>query len=103
MKNGQLKTGYNLQIATKNQFFFHFGSSPNSTDTRTLLPFLNACPFEVKTVVADAGYGSEENLAPLDEQGIDHYIKYGLFDKEQNKPYKTSPKNLKNLSKKMAG
>lgn len=96
MKNGQLKAGFNLQIATENQFVLHFGVYPNPTDTRTLLPFLDTCPFEVKTVVADAGYGSEENLVTLDEQGINHYIKYALFDKEQKKSYKKSAKNLKN-------
>lgn len=47
-------------------------------------------------IVADAGYGSEESLVILDELGIDHLIKYGLFDKEQKKRYKQSSKNLDN-------
>ncbi len=47
-------------------------------------------------VVADAGYGSEENLLTLDELGIDHLIKYGLFDKKQKRSHKTSSKNLDN-------
>lgn len=35
MKNGQLKPGYNLQIATENQFVLHYDVFPNPTDTRT--------------------------------------------------------------------
>ena len=31
----------------------------NPTDTKTLLPLLETYPHDIKTVVADAGYGSE--------------------------------------------
>ncbi|VLT57672.1 transposase IS663-like [Streptococcus pneumoniae] len=68
MKNGQLKAAYNLQIATENQFVLHYDVFSNPTDTKTLLPFLETYPHDVKTVVADAGYGSEENLLRLDEK-----------------------------------
>lgn len=47
-------------------------------------------------MVADAGYSSEENLFTLDQLGIGHLIKYGLFDKEQKRNYKQSSKNLDN-------
>lgn len=96
MRNGQLKAGYNLQIATENQFVLHYDVFPNPTDTRTLLPFLETYPHEVKTVEADAGYGSEENLLKLNQQEIDHLIKYAMFDKEQKKKYKQSARNLAN-------
>ena len=71
MRNGQLKAGYNLQIATENQFVLHYDIFPNPTD--------------VKTIVADAGYGSEENLLTLDQEEINHLIKYGRFGKEQKR------------------
>ena len=96
MKNGQLKAGYNLQIATENQFVLHYDVFSNPTDTKTLLPFLETYPHHVKTVVADAGYGSEENLLRLDESNMNHLIKYAMFDKEQKKGYKQSAKNLAN-------
>ncbi|MDS2652463.1 transposase, partial [Streptococcus pneumoniae] len=82
MKNGQLKDAYNLQIATENQFVLHYDVFSNPTDTKTLLPFLETYPHDVKTVVADAGYGSEENLLRLDEKQVNHLIKYAMFDKE---------------------
>ena len=39
-----------------------------ATDTKTLLPLLETYPHDLKTIVADAGYGSEENLLRLDER-----------------------------------
>ncbi|QLB49101.1 IS1182 family transposase [Streptococcus sanguinis] len=96
MRNGQLKAAYNLQIATENQFVLHYDVFSNPTDTKTLLPLLETYPHDVKTVVADAGYGSEENLLTLDRMGVDHLIKYSLFDKEQKKKHKESDRNLDN-------
>ena len=96
MKNGQLKAAYNLQIATENQFVLHYDVFSNPTDTKTLLPFLETYPHELKTVVADAGYGSEENLLRLDEKQVNHLIKYAMFDKEQKRGYKQSARNLAN-------
>ena len=66
----------------------HYDIFPNLTDTLTLLPFLETYPHDLKTVVADAGYGSEENLLKLDEVGISHYIKYNQFDREQKRSFK---------------
>ena len=40
MRNGQLKPGYNLKVATRNQFFLAYSLFPNPTDTRTLIPFM---------------------------------------------------------------
>lgn len=96
MRNGQLKAGYNLQIATENQFVLHYDIFPNPTDTKTLLPLLNSYPHDLKMVVADAGYGSEENLTTLDQLGVEHLIKYSMFDKEQKRKQKQSSKNLDN-------
>ena len=39
MKNGQLKPGYNLQIATNSQFVLSYNVYQNPTDTRTMIPF----------------------------------------------------------------
>ena len=75
MKNGQLKAAYNLQIATENQFVLHYDVFSNPTDNKTLLSLLETYPHDVKTVVADAGYGSEENLLRLDEKEVNHIKK----------------------------
>lgn len=96
MMNGQLKAGYNIQIGTENQFVLHYDIFPNPTDTRTLQPFIQSFPHLPKRIVADAGYGSEENLSYLDENDMEHLIKYNRFDKDQKKKYKISDNNLEN-------
>src|SRR5690606_1988275 len=40
-----------------------------------------------KTLVADAGYGSQENLELLESLGTQAYVKYGMFDKQQHETY----------------
>jgi len=86
MRNGQLKPGYNLQISTNNQFIVNYTHHPNPTDTTTLCSHLEE--FErlyekmPEVVVADAGYGSEENYAALEALDIEAHIKYNSFDKE---------------------
>lgn len=96
MQNGQLKPGYNIQIATANQFTLAYDVFPNPTDTRTLIPFLNTIEenyFELpKYIVADAGYGSEVNYNYiLSEKECVPLIPYGMYEKEQSKKYKQDP------------
>ena len=69
---------------------------PLEISSLTLLPLLETYLHELKTVVADAGYGSEENLLRLDEKEVNHLIKYAMFDKEQKKGYKQSARNSAN-------
>jgi len=95
MKNGQLKAGYNLQIATNNQFTLAYDVFPNPADSRTLTPFLNnfidlhkKLP---KYIVADAGYGSEENYETLiDEFEVTPLIPFNTYYSEQSKKNRTN-------------
>ena len=96
MKNGQLKAGYNLQIATAGQYTLAYDIYPNPTDVRTLIPFLNKIEqnyFSLpKYIAADAGYGSEQNYEEiLDRKEREALIPYGLYRKEQKKTYKNNP------------
>ena len=69
---------------------------PKPIQMTLLCEFLETYPHDLKTVVADAGYGSEENLLRLDEKQVNHLIKYAMFDKEQKRGYKQSARNLAN-------
>ena len=77
MENKCLKI---IQNGTENNFVIGYDVFPNPTDTRTLIPHLEnvmkrlGCKF--KTVIADAGYGSEENYDYLEEKEITGAIKY---------------------------
>lgn len=90
MKNGQLKAGYNVQIATEGQFVLAHDVFPNPTDTKTLRPFLeniadNYFPIP-DYIVADAGYGSEENYEMIyDEFERTPLITYNMYLREQKK------------------
>ena len=99
MKNRELKPGYNLQIATNHQYVLGFDVFPNPTDMRTLKPFLESFKLleNFSTIVADAGYGSEENYQLiLEEYEKTPLIPYTMYEKEQTKKFKNNPANRQN-------
>jgi transposase len=91
MKNGQLKPAYNVQISTSNQFIVNYTIHATTTDTNTLKAHLaqHEASFgkAPKKLTADAGYGSEENYTVLEQKGTIPFVKYGMFDKEQNETH----------------
>jgi len=95
MNNGQTKPGYNLQIGTENQFITNFALYPNPTDTLTYIPFLKTFSERYgrlfSTGVADSGYGSEENYRFMEENGMEAFVKYNYFHKEQRPRYVANP------------
>ncbi|GET30200.1 IS1182 family transposase [Prolixibacter sp. SD074] len=101
MKNGQLKPAYNVQISTENQFITHYGIYQNPGDTRTFIDYLTGFRSrynkQSKEVVADSGYGSEENYEYLEKEQIQHYVKFNYFHAEQKKVFKSNPYRVENL------
>ena len=95
MNNGQTKPGYNLQIGTENQFILDFGLFQNPGDTTTMTPFLesyhNRYGRYPQKAVADSGYGSEENYHFMEKSGIEAYVKYNWFHREQRMRYEPDP------------
>lgn len=93
MLNGQLKPGYNLQISTQEQFILNYTLHQTSTDYQTLPAHIDQYETLYQTlpeaIVADAGYGSDENYGILQQKGIEAYIKYNTFDKEQKEGIKS--------------
>ncbi len=91
MQNGQLKPAYNIQISSENQFITNFGIYQRPGDTLTLIPYLESFKerysIQSSTVVADAGYGSEQNYHYLSQNGITAYVKFNMFHREQKKNY----------------
>ncbi len=93
MKNGQLKAGYNVQVATEGQYTLAYDVFPNPTDTRTLIPFLNKIEegfFDLPDyIVADAGYGSEQNYEDvISNRNRIPLITYNTYRKEKKKKFK---------------
>lgn len=85
--NGQLKAAYNIQVSSNNQYIVNYSIHQKPGDTTTLGAHLESFKENYgtmpKTVVADAGYGSEQNYKMLEDNGIHPYIKYPTFYREQ--------------------
>ena len=101
MNNGQTKPGYNIQIATENQFITNYGIFWRPTDQGTLIPFLES--FQAKygkqsgEVCADSGYGSEHNYEYMFGNGIAPYVKYNMFHAEDKRKRRQNPFPAQNL------
>ena len=101
MLNGQLKPGYNVQISTENQFITNFGIYQRPTDTLTMISYLESFRtrygMQSEEIVADSGYGSEENYGYMFSNGMTPYVKYNMFHVEQRRGYRDNPFRVSNL------
>jgi transposase len=101
MLNGQLKPGYNWQITTTDQYILGYTLHQSATDTNTLPAHMESLKENLgrmpETLVADAGYGSEENYEYLENNGIEAFVKYGYFHIEQSKKWRSDPYRVDNL------
>lgn len=87
MKNGQLRGAYNLQIGTENGFILGYSLSQTPNDAASLSAHLEARKRQrwsksPENLIADAGYGSEENYDLLQEKEIEAYVKYPSWYRE---------------------
>jgi hypothetical protein len=89
--NGQLKPAYNVQIGTENGFVVGYDLFPNPTDAKALKPHLRRqakrLGVKPKVVIADAGYGSEENYAYLENRRAKAVVKYNTWRKERSRKW----------------
>lgn len=90
--NGQLKPSYNIQMGTQKQFILGYSLHRRAGDTNCLKEHLEKFKTWLggfpKNLVADAGYGSEENYSYLEGQQITAYVKDYQFHREQKRDYK---------------
>ena len=101
MKNGQLKPGYNVQIGTENQFVVGYSIHQSAGDTSCLKEHLEELKKNLggklpANIVADAGYGSEENYEYLAQENLGNYVKYNTFHKEATAKWKSDPTLVQN-------
>lgn len=101
MKNGQLKPAYNTQISTENQFITNFSIHQRAGDTATLSLHLEQFKAhynkQSKKVVADSGYGSQQNYQWMENNEIEAFVKYNYFHKEQKRSFKKNIYHTANL------
>jgi transposase len=100
MRNGQLKPGYNVQVGTENQFIVGFSIHQRPTDTRCLKPHLakvkSALGKLPGTIIADAGYGGEENYAYLEDEQCEALVKYSTYHREKSKAWQNDISKIDN-------
>ena len=101
MLNGQLKPGYNWQISTENQCILGYTIHQTANDINTLQTHMESLKENLgkmpDTLVADAGYGSEENYEYLENNDVEAFVKYQYFHKEQSKKWRDDPYRNENL------
>jgi len=77
------KPAYNVQIGTEGQFIVGFSVHGRGGDTSCLIPHLEQVRSHLgrlpQSIIADAGYGSEENYAYLEQHHLGNYLKYNTF------------------------
>ena len=101
MNNGQTKPGYNVQIATENQYITNYGIYWMPNDQGTFIPFMTTFSerygSQSAKAVADSGYGSEQNYAWMEENGVEAFVKYNMFHAEDKRKYRDDPFRVQNL------
>jgi len=99
--NSQLKPAYNWQITTQNQYILGYTIHQTPADTTTLITHMESLEQTLgqmpEDLIADAGYGSEENYQFLEENEVEAFVKYNYFHKEQSEKWKQDPHRIENL------
>ena len=101
MLNGQLKPGYNVNVATVSEYIVGSYISSDRTDTKTLIPFLEELKqwrYPMERIVVDAGYESEENYRYFErETNLSLFVKPMNHEKRKTKKYRTDIGRRENM------
>src|SRR5699024_5782434 len=100
MRNGQLKPGYNVQIAVNSEYITGVEAFSDRTDVRTLRPMLEKLTrwhqARYEEVVADAGYESLENYLYLERNGQLCFIKPTNHDQKKTRKFQKQVGRIEN-------
>jgi len=104
MRNGQLKSGYNIQIGVTNEYILHIEIFQNRSDYKTFIPFMagykTVYGFYPQKPVTDAGYGGLVNYRFVKANQMQIYQKYTMYSKEaKDKKYISDPSRPCNFEK----
>ena len=100
MQNGQLKPGYNVNVATVSEYIIGNYISADRTDTKTFIPFLEklCSKHPVKRVVVDSGYESEENYQYVDgSEQLSLFVKPSNHEQKKKRKYQTDIGRRENM------
>ena len=100
MCNGQLKPGYNVNVATVSEYAVGTYVSADRTDTKTTIPFMEKLvrAYPVQRVVYDSGYESEEAYHYFHHHPqVDLYVKPSNYEQKKHKKYRTDISRRENM------
>ena len=101
MRNGQLKPGYNVQIAVNSEYITGLEVFSDRSDVKTLCPILNTLSrwhkAHYEEVVADAGYESLENYLYLEQNGQMCFIKPANYDQKKTSKFCEQVGRIENM------
>jgi transposase len=99
MRNGQLKPGYNVNVATSEEFIIGNYISADRNDVHTLIPFMSYLSrYMIKNVVADSGYESEENYCYFESlPDTQLYVKPSNHEQKKKRKYQTDISRRENM------
>ena len=103
MRNGQLKPGYNVNVATSNEFIIGTYISPDRSDVQTLIPFMEQLTTTydshvIEKTVVDSGYESEENYCWFEQHPeMELYVKPSNHEIMKTKKYRTDISRRENM------
>ena len=102
MMNGQLKPAYNVQVASEGGYVVGALLSHERSDVNTLISFLGRIhgnlPVKFTSLIADAGYESEQNYKYLKSKGITAYIKPSNYKIKKTKKFKNDIGKRENMT-----
>lgn len=99
MRNGQLKPGYNVNVATSEEFIIGNYISADRTDVHTLIPFTEYLKrYAIKNICVDSGYESEENYCYFESiKSILLFVKPSNHEQRKTKKYRTDISRRENM------
>jgi transposase len=102
MKNGQLKPGYNAQVASEGGYIVGVMMSQERSDVSTLIPFLEKIHGKTgrnfDSLIADSGYESEQNYTFLRTRKITAYIKPLSYEISKTRKFKNDIGRRENMT-----
>ena len=104
MRNSQLKPGYNVNVATSNEFIIGTHISADRSDVQTLIPFMKQLKktyegHKIGKVVVDSGYESEENYCWFEnDPETELFVKPSDHEFRKTKKYRTDISRRENMA-----
>ena len=99
MRNGQLKPGYNVNVATSEEFIIGNYFSSDRNDVHTVIPFVGYLSrYRIVRYIFDSGYESEENYSHFERLEAELYVKPSNHEQKKKRKHRTDISRRENMA-----